>query len=214
MSKEANRSEGTWSSREAYLLGLVCLMAGLLIGYQFRSSSVPPATAGASVSAPSSQTGMPSPGSGPAESAPATVESLQPLAAPMLAALRVDPKNADNLVQLGNLYYDHKVYSQAIEYYSRALELRPSDANVRTDLGTAYWYSNLPQQAVKEYEKSLAKNPSHANALFNLGIVRSQGLNDPAGAITAWEKLLRLNPDYPQKQRVLDLIAQARTQSR
>ena len=215
MSKETMRPNGTWSSREAYLLGLVCLMAGLLIGYLFRGSSAPLATGGPSATAPAGQTGMPAPaGMPPAANAPATAESLQPLAAPMLAALRVDPKNADNLVQLGNLYYDHQVYPRAIEYYTRALELRPNDANVRTDLGTAYWYSNLPQQAVKEYEKSLAINPSHPNTLFNLGIVRSQGLNDPARAIDAWEKLLKTNPDYPEKQRVLNLIAQAKTQAR
>ena len=139
---------------------------------------------------------------------------MQPLAAPLLAVLRVDPKNVESLVQLGNLYYDHHVYPQAIEYYARALELRPNDVNVRTDLGTAYWYSNLPQQAVKEYEKSLAINPSHPNTLFNLGIVRSQGLQDAAGAIVAWEKLLKTNPDYPEKQRVLDLITKARSQPR
>ena len=206
MSKETPRSDSTWTSREAYLLALVCLMAGLLIGYLFRGSSAP---------APAAQVVMPAPSNVPAAAnAPATAESVQPLAAPLLAVLRVDPKNVENLVQLGNLYYDHHVYPQAIEYYTRALELRPNDVNVRTDLGTAYWYSNLPQQAVKEYEKSLAINPSHPNTLFNLGIVRSQGLQDPAGAIAAWEKLLKTNPDYPEKQRVLDLIAKAKTQSR
>jgi len=210
MSKETTRSEGTWTSREAYLLGLVCLMAGLLIGYVFRGSA-PLATGGSSASAPV----MPAPSNVPAAtSAPATAESVQPLAAPLLAVLRVDPKNVESLVQLGNLYYDHHVYPQAIEYYTRALELRPSDVNVRTDLGTAYWYSNLPQQAVKEYEKSLAINPSHPNTLFNMGIVRSQGLQDPAGAIVAWEKLLKTNPDYREKQRVLDLITKARSQPR
>ena len=206
MSKEAIRSEGTWTSREASLLALVCLMAGLLIGYLFRGSSA---------LAPAAQVVMPAPSNVPAATnAPATAESVQPLAAPLLAVLRVDPKNVENLVQLGNLYYDHHVYPQAIEYYMRALELRPNDVNVRTDLGTAYWYSNLPQQAVKEYEKSLAINPSHPNTLFNLGIVRSQGLKDLAGAIVAWEKLLKTNPDYPEKQRVFNLIAQAKSQPR
>jgi len=215
MTKDTTRPDGTWSSREAYLLGLVCLMVGLLIGYLFRGSSAPLATSGQSISNPPGQFGTPAAASmPPAANAPATAESLQPLAAPLMAALRVDPKNVENLVQLGNLYYDHQVYPQAIEYYTRALELRPNDVNVRTDLGTAYWYSNLPQQAVKEYEKSLAINPSHPNTLFNMGIVRSQGLKDPPGAIAAWEKLLKTNPDYPEKQRVLSLIAQAKNQPR
>ena len=113
-------------------------------------------------------------------------------------------------MQLGNLYYDHRIYPEAIEYYTRALEVRPKDVNVRTDLGTAFWYSGFPEKAVAEYEKSLAVDPAHANTLFNLGIVRSEGLKDSAGAIAAWEKLLKTNPQHPEKQRVLDLIEKTR----
>ncbi|MBI3670691.1 MAG: tetratricopeptide repeat protein, partial [Acidobacteria bacterium] len=168
MSKESNPSGGTWTSREAYLLALVCLMLGLVVGYMFRGSAavpgaVPVTTAGVT----------PPAGASPAPSAPPTAESLQPLAAPLLAALKADPKNADTLVQLGNLYYDNHVYPQAIEYYTRALELRPNDPNVRTDLGTAFWYSGFAEKAVAEYQKSLAANPTHANTLFNVGVVRS-----------------------------------------
>ena len=214
MANEPTRAGGAWSSREAYLLGLVCLMAGLLIGYLFRGSSSPLATGGQPVFNSPGQVPATGGSMAPVAGPPATAESLQPLAAPLLAAVRVDPRNVEALVQLGNLYYDHQVYPQAIEYYSRALELKPNDVNVRTDLGTAYWYSSLPQQAVKEYEKSLAINPSHPNTLFNMGIVRAQGLKDPAGAIAAWEKLLKTNPDYPEKQRVLNLIAQTKNQPR
>ena len=205
MKSEGGRSEGNWTSREAVLLALVCLTLGLVVGYIFR---------GPSAAAPVAQ----APGTAPAAGAPGgtapapTAESLRPLAAPLLAALKADPKNADTLVQLGNLYYDNKIYSQAIEYYTRALELRPKDVNVRTDLGTAYFYSGLNDKAVKEYEKSLAVDPNHANTLFNLGIARQQGMNDNRGAIAAWEKLLQNNPQYPQRQRVMEMIAQARSQ--
>jgi len=118
----------------------------------------------------------------------------------------------ETLVQLGNLYYDNRVYPEAIEYYNRALDVRPNDINVRTDLGTAYWYSGSPEKAVKEYEKSLAIDPSHPNTLFNMGVVRSEGLKDHAGAIAAWEKLLNSNPQYPEKQKIQDLITKARSQ--
>ena len=38
---------------------------------------------------------------------------------------------------------------------------------------------------------------------------RWQGKADPAGAISAWEQLLKANPDYPQRQQVEQYIAKA-----
>lgn len=204
MANHRNPSGGTWTNREVYLLALVGLIAGLLVGYILRGSSREPGSSGGI--APTGSAAPSSPAATP------TAESLQPLAEPLLAALKVDPKNVDTLVQLGNLYYDHHIYPQAIEYYTRALELRPNEVNVRTDLGTALWYSGSPEKAIVEYQKSLALDPSHANTLFNLGIVRSEGLRDYAGAIAAWEQLLKANPEYPQRQHVLDLIEKARSQ--
>jgi len=209
MPEKNSHPNATWTSREAYLLALVCLTFGLLLGYVFRGSAPVagslPTTAGAAMPAASGPIGT---------GAMPTAESLQPLVAPLLAALKADPKNFDTLVQIGNLYYDHHIYPEAIEYYTRALELRPSDVNVRTDLGTAFWYGGFPEKAVAEYQKSLAVDPTHPNTLFNLGVVRSEGLKDPSGAIAAWEKLLKAHPEYPQRQRVLELIEKARKQKK
>src|SRR5215472_6538685 len=201
MPEKNGHPNATWTSREAYLLALVCLTFGLLLGYVFRGSAPLvgslSTTAGAATPAASGPIGS---------GATLTAESLEPLVAPLLAALKADPKNFDTLAQIANLYYDHRIYPEAIEYYTRALELRPNDVNVRTDLGTAFWYGGFPEKAVAEYEKSLSVDPTHATTLFNLGVVRSEGLKDPSGAIAAWEKLLKAHPEHPEKQRVLELI--------
>ena len=198
-----------WTSREAYLLALVCLFAGLALGYLFRGSSAVPAL-GASTAA---QTPAAPLGVSPVadNSALHSAQALEPLARPFLLAIQADSKNVDALVQLGNLYYDHHVYPEAIAYYKRALELRPKDLNVRTDLGTAYWYSGFADPAVAEYQKVLAAQPAFAPALMNLGIVKLEGMKDAAGAIVAWEKLLATNPQHPERDRVLSLIERART---
>jgi tetratricopeptide (TPR) repeat protein len=194
---------GLWTTREAYLLAMVCLFVGVVVGYFLRGSA-----------APSQSTAMGGGGAQPA--APAQTQSLQspaslnPTVQPMLDALKADPRNFEVLVNLGNTYYDHQFYDEAIKYYERALDVRPNDVNVRTDMGTAYWYNGQPQRAVEEFQKSLAQNPNHAQTLFNMGIVKSEGLHDNAGAIAAWEKLLKTNPDYPQKDRVQQLLQKAR----
>jgi tetratricopeptide (TPR) repeat protein len=209
MTEKNSQPNTTWTSREAYLLALVCLTVGLLLGYIFRGSAPIAGSLPAAAGAVAPATGGPT-----NRGATPTVESLQPLVAPLLATLKANPKNFETLVEIGNVYYDHGVYPEAIEYYARALELRPNDVNARTDLGTAFWYGGFPEKAVAEYQKSLAVDPTHANTLFNLGVVRSEGLKDFPGAVAAWEKLLQLHPDYPEKQRVLELIKRARSQQK
>jgi hypothetical protein len=59
------------------------------------------------------------------------------------------------------------------------------------------------------YFKSLTYDPKKADTFFNLGIVKWQGKKDGSGAVAAWKKLLETNPAYPNKDAVLQLMAQA-----
>lgn len=196
---------GYWTSREAYLLALVCLTSGLLIGYVFHGSQSPVAAL------PNmTQTASAAPGAANPQQPMPTVKDLEPLASPLLMKLRANPKDVETLTQLGNLYYDHHLYAESTKYYEQSLELAPNNPNVRTDLGTAYWYSGFPERAVAEYEKSLAVDAKHANTLYNMGIVRLEGLNDSQGALRAFEKLLAANPSPEQRARALELMERAR----
>jgi cytochrome c-type biogenesis protein CcmH/NrfG len=131
-------------------------------------------------------------------------------AAPLLEKLTADPNNSGLLANVGNVYYDAQQYSEAIDYYRRALQIQPGDAAVRTDMATAIWYAGDADTAIAEFNKSLSYEPTKANTLFNLGIVKWQGKMDIPGAVAAWEKLLAANPDYEGKEKVKELIAQAK----
>ena len=192
-----------WSSREAYLLSLVCLLCGFAIGYFVRGSS---ATIPSAVGAATPQQQQ-APTSNPQLHSP---EAANLVAAPLLTAIKADPKNVDALIQLGNTYYDHHIYPEAIQYYTRALELKPDNADVRTDLGTAYWYSGFADSAVTEYEKVLKIKPDYPPTLMNLGVVRMEGLKDYKGAVAVWERWLATNPQHAERPRVLNLIEQAK----
>ena len=189
-----------WTAREAYLLAGITLIAGLAIGYLIRGSSSPVAAVAMNASAPVSA---------PAPSA----ESVRVFAEPLLQALKIDPNNYETLVKLGNLYYDYKVFPEAITYYEKAVKLSAKDVNVLTDLGTSYWYAGVPEKAVARYEQALAIQPTYGQTLFNLGVVRLDGLKDPKGAVAAWEKLLSTNPQYPDRQKVQGMLAKARSQA-
>ena len=45
---------------------------------------------------------------------------------------------------------------------------------------------------------------------MNIGIIEWKGKNDVNGAVAAWQKLLKLNPDFPQKDVVEHMIAEAK----
>jgi len=125
--------------------------------------------------------------------------------------LAADPKNAKAAEALGNKLYDAHRYAEAIPYYRQALRVDPRNINVSTDLGTALFESGQVDDALAQFERSLGINPKHAQTLFNIGIVKLNGKQDAAGAIASWERLLADNPGYPEKQKVQQLIADARS---
>jgi hypothetical protein len=62
---------------------------------------------------------------------------------------------------------------------------------------------------LNRYPKSLPCDQRRADTLFNPGIVKWQGKKDGPGAVAAWKKSLDTNPAYPDKDAVLQLMAQA-----
>lgn len=187
-----------WTLRWASIFAAGCLIAGIGGGWVLRQSYSGAPTVESVAAAPAPATGQAKPDAA---------------AAPLLAKLQADPNNPDLLISIGNLYYDAQQYPAAVEYYGRALAIRPSDADVRTDMGTAYWYMGNADRALAEFNQALVSRPDNANTLFNRGLVTLQGKNDAAAAIADWKRLLAANPDYPQRQQVEQMIAQAENES-
>jgi cytochrome c-type biogenesis protein CcmH/NrfG len=109
-------------------------------------------------------------------------------------AARQSPENAKAWIALGNASYDYNLPEKAIEAYETALALQPANADVWTDTGIMYRRKGDPEKAVALFEKAQEVSPGHEMSLLNAGIVRLHDLDDPAGALIAWEKLLEINP--------------------
>jgi len=207
------RSAGQWTSVQAYVLSVICLLVGVAVGYLARGSApAQPSQAGPAQSE-SAQAAAPGNAMSAAANAGPTPEELRKMAdtqaQPLLAQLTSDPNNADLLYKVGNLYYDAQQYPEAVKYYERSLAINPKETDVRTDLATAYHLMGQPDRAIQEYDAVLKIDGKHANALFNEGMVKWQDKMDLNGAITAWKRLLETNPNYPQRDRVEQLIARA-----
>ena len=204
-SADRSGSTGAWTGTQPYILAAFCLLLGVALGYLFRGSASPAATA-----TTTAQQGSDSRQQAPVPAAADVQAALAQAAAPLLDAVTKNPNDYDSLVKLGNVFYDGQQYPNAIQYYERALAIHPENPDVRTDMGTAYWYTGDADKAVAAMQTSLKYRPGHPQTLFNLGWVRWQGKADPKGAISAWEQLLKANPDYPQRQQVEQYIAKAK----
>ena len=105
-----------------------------------------------------------------------------------------NPGDISGWIQLGNLCFDSDFPEKAIAAYEKALALDPNNADVLTDMGVMYRKSGKYDKAVQSFDKAVGVNPKHEIARFNKGIVLMHDLNNPQGAIQAWEELLAVNP--------------------
>ena len=193
-----------WSNVRAYGLSLICLIAGLAIGYLLRVPA-PPKAAGADAAVPA-----PATGAAPMMTAEQLKHMADKKAEPLLAELQKNPKDADLLVQIGSTYAAAHQFKTAQEYYERALSVKGNDPAILSRLSSCYYYEGDVDKAVATLDRALKQDPNNADMLFNMGMLQWHAKTDPKAAIAAWEKLLKAHPDDPNRAQVEQLIARAR----
>jgi cytochrome c-type biogenesis protein CcmH/NrfG len=200
-----------WQAKQVYAMAVVCLLVGIAGGWLIRGSRSPAAPA-TQIADPSAPAGASAGTSGQTPSpTPAEMRKMADTqAAPLLEQIKADPSNAGLLENTGDIYYDTRQFPAAIEYYQRALQVQPANAGVRTKMATSYWYAGNTDTAIAEFNKSLSYEPNRANTLFILGVVEWLGKTDVDKALATWQKLLDTNPNYEGKDKVLELMAQAK----
>lgn len=103
------------------------------------------------------------------------------------SAMQVNPRDMRAPYYLGNFWYAHRRYEEAIACWEKARELDPSFPTVYRNLGLAYYNKRHdPEAARTAYERAFALNPADARVLFELDQLDKQ-LNRAPG-----ERLARL----------------------
>ncbi len=206
------RSTVAWQSKQVYTMAAVCLVVGLAIGYLFRGSASP-ATA---VSDARQSTGPAGGMAGHPGGGMPTLEQMkrmaQKKAEPLLEKLKSDPNNSALLIQVGAIYKATHQFKEAGEYFDKALKIDPKNVAVRSEYASCLYYDGDVDQAIDQLNQALRYNPKDANSLFNIGIMKWQGKQDAAGALTAWQELLKSNPQLSasRKANVQELIEEAK----
>jgi cytochrome c-type biogenesis protein CcmH/NrfG len=134
-------------------------------------------------------------------------------AAPLLEKLKTDPNNGALLVQVGGIYHSTHQFAEAVAYYGKAVQAEPKNVDFRTKLAISLYRGGDVDRAIVQLNQALSIDPKDANALFNLGMIRLQGKQDGKGALAAWQKLLKSNPQLSpdRKAAVLKLMADVMT---
>lgn len=74
-------------------------------------------------------------------------------------AIKLNPRYAEALNNLGTVHYARKSFRRAIEFYKKALRVTPESASVLSNLGTAYFARKNYEEAMATYQKALAIDP-------------------------------------------------------
>lgn len=204
---ESGKSNSTWRPMQAYLMAAVCLLVGLPVGYFLRgpaTSSTPTPTVAASAPQPAS--GMPS---GQMPSLEQMKQMADKKAEPLLDKLKTEPDNVQLLIGVGDIYKSTHQFKEAASYYEKSLQIDPKNVPVRTDMASCLYYVGDVDGAIAQLQKSLSYDPKHAGTLLNIGVITWKGKGDADTAVAYWEKLLKLYPNYAQKDTVQHLIAVA-----
>jgi cytochrome c-type biogenesis protein CcmH/NrfG len=134
-----------------------------------------------------------------------TLEQMKQMAdkqaAPLEEKLKTDPNNSAVLMQVGAIYHSTHQFSQAAVYYGRAAQADPKNVVVRTKLASSLYRSGDVDGALAQLNHALSIDPKDANALFDLGVIRLEGKQDGKGAVAAWQKLLKTNPQMSSDRR-------------
>jgi len=109
-------------------------------------------------------------------------------------SLRLDPKSAGALVNLGTIHFNARNWAEAERCYRAALQADPSYALAHFDLANLYDERGERNKALEHYEAALLISPHYADAHYNLALLY-QGSNQPMKAVHHWTRYLKLDPN-------------------
>ena len=201
----------TLPPKQVVMMAAICLALGLGFGYLCRGLQTSPSQAASAVhsarptASPVGSTRMP------------TLAEMKMMAdkqaAPLLARLKSNPNDSEALSQVAAIYHGTHQFKEAAGYYDKAVQADPQNVPLRTQLASSLYRSGDVDGALDQLNQALRYDPKDANSLFNLGMIRLQGKGDPKGALDAWQRLLKSNPQLSSDRRaeVQKLIADVMT---
>lgn len=114
-------------------------------------------------------------------------------------ALKLAPRNAEILNNLGNCLFKMGRVDEAIKEWKNALEVSPKSAKICNNLGIAYYQIDENQKAIEYYKKAILFEPKFPDPYYNLASVHGfMGKFDDA--TQNYRIFLELGPDKTMRR--------------
>lgn len=181
--------------KESIILGVAGLIIGFLLGILVGGKTM--GGSGSSVTAPAQNA---APMVNPAD--------LTARIAEMEKVVAQDPKNVQAWITLGNDYFDAQNPQKSVQAYDKALALNPNDPNVLTDQGVMFRALGFYDKALANFEKANKLNPQHLQSLYNMGIVYSVDMKQPAKARPVFEKVAQMGGSSELGKQAREMLQQ------
>jgi tetratricopeptide (TPR) repeat protein len=153
---------------------------------------------------------------------PEPTAATPPVTPPMAAAPPADsgaatrpisPDMLRGMLQAARGSLSEGRYSEAIAAYQAVLKRDPRNVDAMTHLGLIVAIGGHADSALETFDKALAIDPDYAPALLYRGQVLYEAKRDVAGAVSAWERFVKVAPSAEDRERVKKLIAEAKAGS-
>ena len=89
-------------------------------------------------------------------------------------AIKLDPKNAQALNNLGIINYERRKFDEAIKYYRARIAAQPAMAEAHNNLGNALRMTGDVDGAMQAYQEALTHRAVYPEAYNNLGTLLQQ----------------------------------------
>lgn len=104
--------------------------------------------------------------------------------------------------ELGELYFQHGRFKEALEQYFKALQLSTRKPELTMKVVESYLRLGEIEKATKELRDLIKEFPGFLNARLRLGRALFD-LGDSASAIEQWEAILQRDPQHSEAQHLL-----------
>jgi tetratricopeptide (TPR) repeat protein len=123
--------------------------------------------------------------------------------------LAKDQGTAQEYYELGSIYLDKKIYTQAIALFQKSLKAEdltePDSALVYNALGFAYFAQEQYDLAIRQYKEALKAKPDYVTALNNIGHAYERK-QLTAQALEAYDQVLAVDPKNTTAKRRADSL--------